>query len=1258
MDIIVIGRRSRFYAGTRYLKRGVNIHGKVANDCEVEQILQLVEGTNTKFCSLIQIRGSIPTHWSQETSVTQPKPPIVVSRVDPSYLATQEHFADLIHRYNLPIIVLDLVKHEERRPREVLVGKEYRQALDIVNNTIPLEHQIRYIALDYTKISKSNKHKTNTKTAAGPNDKIVGKEWALLEKTLSEQNNTNDTDITLTTSSSLNLSKQPTRVDLFHELDDIALYSISETGFFCTTTAFLNRVKILPNSYITSSNNFGLALQQGVLRTNCIDCLDRTNGGQFALGVKFLSTSLRALGLTDHKPMDPSNKMFTELMEMYGELGDRIAVQYGGSEAHNKMASAATSSSATITAVTTSTTTNNNKVKSSSKKQGELLTSIKRYYSNAFTDMVKQDAMNVFLGCYVPNEQPIPLWDLDSDFDLHNRSLHAPEPYINKILFNDMLRDIKFLLENDADPDINSIPNNVSNPSDLSSTNDLYTVENTTLSAFDHQRPTFAGIRNTYSTFDRKTFSDDSRSNSPTLNSRADSPSIDKIPSRISNEANPLSSKILNEFDTKQALQRYFIRSLHNSFNTAARIQLPNNILKTITRSERRKIITKFSKAKLTEAIEYWWKQSINLYFSIYQINPALKPNFSGYENKSVITFDGIEANHNVPRLSIRFEQEEVGNDPLIQDYYERVHKPMEITYFDDIFETDCFIPIVIGPIIDPRAQNKIVTSKNTDFSRTFVSSGFASVLPPFGRSSMKISTKIVEEEDEDDDNNDNNDSLNSPVIAENALSNADNNVSRNNNNSITQIRPIVVERQNSINTPKRQDKFSYDITSPYAFDDSNFYNRIGSESMSMISPRSNPSRLSFLSDNHSNHIHLNNNQLLDDSTNNINGNQSSLSGFHIRKYVREIGQKARYFVGGLLRNNDLNSTNDDNKDDIQIDDVRQSTNKWGYGYEGRNSMTDSSIFKPMNNKTASIYYNYSEESNNPLLFMNETKIDHEHKIDFQDSLRELLISCDSVKEMELLASDSYITTLINTNNEYKGCNHLDSAILVAGLKYNCFNFLENDLQNNLLELEVELTDNYNNINKENLSHHDHMKTNELNSTHPGNNFRARKTVVPTHARFPYDKALGLRDYFRDKLNEQSNRLNLSIGLESTIMNLCNSYLWEQVIHTRDLDTQRLSKRLSTLTSGRVIVDYASMFSRDILANDIDLITFIATDTLSFNSLKELEFLLDSLADVYEKYRQVKDEIMKFHQIRNESIENELKSNATENYQKKKERKM
>ena len=45
--------------------------------------------------------------------------------------------------------------------------------------------------------------------------------------------------------------------------------------------------------------------------------------------------------------------------------------------------------------------------------------------------------MNVFLGFYVPNEMIQPLWDLDSDYYLHNKTLRPPVPSVNKILYRE-----------------------------------------------------------------------------------------------------------------------------------------------------------------------------------------------------------------------------------------------------------------------------------------------------------------------------------------------------------------------------------------------------------------------------------------------------------------------------------------------------------------------------------------------------------------------------------------------------------------------------------------------------------------------------------------------------------------------------------------------------------------------------------------------------------------------------------------------------
>jgi hypothetical protein len=152
LNLSLLARRSRHFAGTRYLKRGVSEEGKVANDVEHEQILHddTKSMTTGVFSSFLQVRGSIPTYWTQESSVTMPKPPIEINRVDPTYTATQLHFEDLIKRYASPILVLDLVKQSEKREREVRVGNEFRHSIDYINQSINDAHKIRYCALDYS----------------------------------------------------------------------------------------------------------------------------------------------------------------------------------------------------------------------------------------------------------------------------------------------------------------------------------------------------------------------------------------------------------------------------------------------------------------------------------------------------------------------------------------------------------------------------------------------------------------------------------------------------------------------------------------------------------------------------------------------------------------------------------------------------------------------------------------------------------------------------------------------------------------------------------------------------------------------------------------------------------------------------------------------------------------------------------------------------------------------------------------------------
>lgn len=90
-------------------------------------------------------------------------------------------------------------------------------------------------------------------------------------------------------------------------------------------------------------------------------------------------------------------------MEMYEDMGDHLALQYGGSEAHNVVFERKRGRWRAAT------------------QSRELLTSIRRFYSNTYTDAEKQDAINLFLGIFIPHVSKPDIWDLESDYLLHEK---------------------------------------------------------------------------------------------------------------------------------------------------------------------------------------------------------------------------------------------------------------------------------------------------------------------------------------------------------------------------------------------------------------------------------------------------------------------------------------------------------------------------------------------------------------------------------------------------------------------------------------------------------------------------------------------------------------------------------------------------------------------------------------------------------------------------------------------------------------------
>ncbi|KAL2250988.1 UNVERIFIED_CONTAM: Phosphoinositide phosphatase SAC3 [Sesamum indicum] len=156
LKLTLIARRSRHYAGTRYLKRGVNEKGRVANDVETEQILaeDVPEGLSMQISSVVQNRGSIPLFWSQETSRLNLKPDIILSKRDQSYEATRLHFENLVKRYGNPIIILNLIKTNEKKPRESILRAEFANAIEVINKDLSEENRLKFLHWDLNKHSR------------------------------------------------------------------------------------------------------------------------------------------------------------------------------------------------------------------------------------------------------------------------------------------------------------------------------------------------------------------------------------------------------------------------------------------------------------------------------------------------------------------------------------------------------------------------------------------------------------------------------------------------------------------------------------------------------------------------------------------------------------------------------------------------------------------------------------------------------------------------------------------------------------------------------------------------------------------------------------------------------------------------------------------------------------------------------------------------------------------------------------------------
>ncbi|KAK9307836.1 hypothetical protein QLX08_001916 [Tetragonisca angustula] len=365
MYITIIARRSNKYAGTRFLKRGANFDGDVANEVETEQIVHdsgVSSLSKGRFSSFVQMRGSVPGHWRQDVSKMVPKPTITCDLADPYVETAGMHFNQLLRRYGSPIIILNLVKTCEKKKHESTLSEELCMAVKYLNQFLSPEHHIQYISFDMARMNKRKK------------------------------------------------------VNVMTRLANIAHNAVLKTGIFQSQNPYYSQKNLFSpqSNYNKKSHKNSNISSSGTSNTSgTYNCTNISAEFNFSIDSKFakenkhnelhyIENKLCALGVLESPKLEFDSDCVRMLEELYEDHGDTLALQYGGSQLVHRI------KTYRKTAPWTS-------------QGNDIMQTLSRYYSNTFSDQEKQHTINLFLGLFIPEEGKPPIWELLTDYYLHHK---------------------------------------------------------------------------------------------------------------------------------------------------------------------------------------------------------------------------------------------------------------------------------------------------------------------------------------------------------------------------------------------------------------------------------------------------------------------------------------------------------------------------------------------------------------------------------------------------------------------------------------------------------------------------------------------------------------------------------------------------------------------------------------------------------------------------------------------------------------------
>ena len=331
-SLSVLSRLSCRRAGTRFNSRGIDDDGNVANFVETETLLWHPSG----LCfSYAQVRGSVPIFWEQAAGLIPGQQKIQLTRSpEATQPAFDKHFEGLEVDYGT-VHILNLLS--ESRPGEAELTSRYRYHVQHSP-----QNQVLEISGEAENRLLESQFDFHAETR-GPG----GYEAASMVRRL-----------------------------ISGRADGFAYFLCEEAPS--------------PNEKKSQAATIVILQQEGIFRTNCLDCLDRTN---------LIQTILSQMALEcffGHRNERATSDFWVRHSSLWADNGDALSKIYAGTGAlkssftrHGKMSLAGAIADARKSAT--------------------------RIYINNFADKSRQNTIDMLLGRLI-DQSPVQLYDPITDF--------------------------------------------------------------------------------------------------------------------------------------------------------------------------------------------------------------------------------------------------------------------------------------------------------------------------------------------------------------------------------------------------------------------------------------------------------------------------------------------------------------------------------------------------------------------------------------------------------------------------------------------------------------------------------------------------------------------------------------------------------------------------------------------------------------------------------------------------------------------------